>query len=455
MSLFEITENRVKLCGVTLLKIKTHKKCFLYKFLGIPVWRQFSKIGQLVHKFKTNTDFDMRKFDEEISSLIKVGKISKSKLAQDKVSYLASELYDMGGHSKCIRDLSKSLVGIYKQKLFLTRNSGTYKYARNLVSNISSYMDIESTDFSYFNFEKQVKAFAEKIIDYAPKAIMIYIHPDDAFGTAVLSYLKRTTKIKLMFFNHASHFPNLGMTFADIILEGMPTTVKVTHEKRHLYNTKIIGLQSQAKEETVYYSKKELDKLKKQMGAENDCQITMSGGSAYKFFDKDESSEYFEMILRLLQKEHNLYHVVISELNKTQEEIIDRIFSRNPKSKKRLIFIPYQTNFDKYFQCADVFIDSFPVSSALTQIDLMRNKVASVVKINKKTPEYSFHEYQMADYPYMFENVADMENAIIELLHDNKKRQEIIAKNYEFWLNTYESRLFCDRVKSVIEEKNV
>ena len=96
------------------------------------------------------------------------------------------------------------------------------------------------------------------------------------------------------------------------------------------------------------------------------------------------------MIKRLLSKEKNLKHVIISQFDKNQQKIIDEIFAGSVE-KNRLTIIPYQTEFDKYFQCADLFIDSFPVGAALTQVDLMRNKVASVVKINKDNAYFSFH----------------------------------------------------------------
>ena len=75
----------------------------------------------------------------------------------------------------------------------------------------------------------------------------------------------------------------------------------------------------------------------------------------------------------------------------------------------------------------------------------------NIVKINKETPEFSFHEYQMPDYPYMFENVEDMEKGILELLHDKEKRKEIIEKNYDFWLKTYESSIVRDKYIDIIE----
>lgn len=126
-------------------------------------------------------------------------------------------------------------------------------------------------------------------------------------------------------------------------------------------------------------------------------------------------------------------------LDKKSKTIIDNIFSYAEEERKRLIITPLSKDYEKFFQAADLYIDSFPVSSALTQIDLMRLKVASIVKINKEKPEWSFHEYMPPNYPYMFESVEDFKNGIIDLLDNPQRREALINENYNYWLNTYES----------------
>ena len=243
----------------------------------------------------------------------------------------------------------------------------------------------------------------------------------------------------------------MGISFADIVLEGSESIKQHAITKKHATRCEIIPLQSLPKDATTYYTSDQINKIKKQIGIRNEYYVTMSGGSGYKFFEAD-SSPYFEMLKSLLQKEPKLCHVVISEFNDSEQQIIDKIFENAADLRKRLLIIPYQTDFDIYFQCADVFVDSFPVSSALTQIDLMRNKVASVVKINTIKPEYSFHEYQMPGYPYMFAKVDDMEKAILDLLHNRDKREQIIAKNYDYWLKTYESSIVRDKYIKTIKD---
>ena len=47
-----------------------------------------------------------------------------------------------------------------------------------------------------------------------------------------------------------------------------------------------------------------------------------------------------------------------------------------------------------------------------------------------------------------------MQNAILDLLHDETKRKEIISKNYEFWLKTYESSVYKNKILRIINGDN-
>lgn len=453
MSLVCWKNSKFKILNITIFKLRNTSKGVRFYLFGIPCYKSTKEVSKLIAEFKLNKNFDTRKFDQQIEGFLKPYNRANLKKDNKKIGFLATEIYDTGGHTKCIKDLIVSLSNDYEQILFLSKKSASIDNAPISYNIIKKYAQIYGVDSNLLFLKEKCKDFCNKIISSNIKTLLVYIHPDDIFGTAVLAYLKNTTDIKIIYFNHASHFPVLGMSFSDIILEGMPTTEKVTHERRHFTNTKIIGLQSLPKGETIYYSNDELQNLRNNLEIKADEFVTMSGGSSYKFFDKENNSAYFEMIKNLLKKEPKLKHVIISQFNSKQNSTIRRIFSNCSELKNRIVFVPYQTNFDKYFQMADVFIDSFPVSSALTQIDLMRNKVASVVKINREIPEFSFHEYQMPDYPYMFEKIEDMERAIIELLHDENKRKVIIARNYDYWLKTYESSVVRDKYIKIIERQ--
>lgn len=451
MNIIKWKDNKLKLFNITLFKfVKNQKGIGIYLF-RIRIWNVKNKLTKLSEEISKNTNFDMKNFDDDISKLITTPTTKLSGFSDNNVAYLATELYDVGGHTKCIKSLIESFAEDYKQSLFLTRLDSTNNIAKETIKVIGKYSTIDGLNENYLFFYKQVLLLYNKIVLFGAKTLFVFIHPDDITATAVLSLIKRTTNIKIIFVNHASHYPNLGMTYADIIIEGMPSSQKITNQKRHLYNTKIMGLQSLRADETHYYSKEELTKVRDNFGIKENELMTISGGDIYKFFE-ESSSEYFEMIKELLQNKQNLKHIIMINLDKRHEQIIDNIFSDSEEERKRLIITPLSKDYEKFFQAADLYIDSFPVSSALTQIDLMRLKVASIVKINKEKPEWSFHEYMPPNYPYMFESVEDFKNGIIDLLENKQKREEIINSNYNFWLKTYESSVYIKKLLNIINE---
>jgi hypothetical protein len=91
------------------------------------------------------------------------------------------------------------------------------------------------------------------------------------------------------------------------------------------------------------------------------------------------------------------------------------------------------------------------VSSALTQVDMMRNKRPTVVKINRESALLSFHEYMPKDYPYMFDNVEDMESGILKLLYDKTEQQKFIDMLYNHYLMTFESDIVKEKYIKLID----
>lgn len=400
--------------------------------------------------------FDMSDVDNSICVLAdKIYSENKDKFKKfnnftSKVGYMASELYDLGGHTPCLVNIAEALFENKKLPLFITRLNSTNKKAPKTMKKLDACCKTDGVDFKSYKFINSLISLYNKIIDNPPNVMLLYIHQHDILATAVIHLLKKTTDMKFAFFDHATHFPNLAMTLCDIILELLPMTQKVTNKKRHLQNCTIVGLQSKKKEEVKYYSKDKINQKKTELGIKNGELLTVSGGSSYKYFEENKSSHY-EMIKNLLQKMPNLKHLAITNLTCEQKKVIDEIFKNNPNEKKRLIFHNLTPEYELLFQCADLFIDSFPVSSAMTQIDLMGMKVPTVVKINTENPTWTFHEYMPQNYPYMYEKVEDMENGISYLLSNKEERESIIQSNYEFWLKTYESDVVKEKYLKIID----
>lgn len=287
-----------------------------------------------------------------------------------------------------------------------------------------------------------------KIALERPVALFSFIHPDDLAGAFVLAMIKKYTKIKILYFHHASHFPSIGMRFSELVLEAAPLFACITKNKCKIDHVHVCGMLSKTVDAFVEISSFAIAQKREEIGICKDFLCTMSGGSSYKFFDSG-TSDYFEMVKVLLTRNHSLQHVVISEFSPEQLKVIGSIMG-DADVASRLIILPFTTDYELVFQCADVFVDSFPIGSALTQIDLMRLKVPSVVKINRENPIWTFHQYQMEDYAYMFDSIGEVICGVETLLYDKEESQRVVLENFDFYMQTYEGSVVKERLCNLI-----
>ncbi len=445
MKIVEIVDGQVKICGLSIVKIKYKKGHTKFYLCGVPLFLLKSPFDAIRADFAAGESFDVRHLDKRIDEVVATyenvdGCISNPQ----RVAFLATKIYDMGGHTKWMRDMQKTLAPRYEETLFLTTTGTSRKAAPQTLSYLQKISKIKNFRQFSCSEEKNIREIYDGIVAFAPRAIFVFIHTDDVVATAVLALIKRHTNIKVFFVNHATHRPALAMSFADLVLEETPSSAYVTQKLRKIPQTHIVGLISKPEEENPQFSAEEIVDMRQKMGIPQGKLCTLSGAASYKFFDTDNSSRYFEMVEKLLTEHPDLYHVVITEMRDFEAEFVQKMFADSPV-KERLILLPYQKNYELAFKCADLFIDSFPMSSALAFIDLMRLKVPYVVKINTENAALSFHEYQAPDFPYMYETVEQMYSGIEELLADETKRLAMVEKNYRHYLDKYEPKA-ADRI---------
>jgi len=395
------------------------------------------KLYSFERRFAKEQQNDMRYLDREIEKYALEINLPdfEDNIIDNRIAFLATELYDFGGHTEVIKNIIASLPQEYESKLFLAKKYRTFKCAPVKMMEILQYCKADGVNFGYGNDKRSLQKIFEKIVEFAPKAIFIFIHNNDVFSTALLSMLKNRTKIKVFYSDICSHQFSIGMSFADLIMEAMPSTAFITQKYRGFKNTVINGI--------CYLPREKLPVI-----AEKSCGGTISGAAAYKFFENNDSP-YLEMIERLLRKNENLRHTLITEFTPRHKKIFDSIFKHSP-AKNRIDIVKFTPNYKYLFKSADVFIDSFPVSSAFTMIDLMSLNVPFVAKINRENIAFSFHEYLTPGYPYMFENVRDMEAGIEELLSNKERRKQIAEKNFEYFLNFYEGKHYAGRLIDLV-----
>jgi len=392
--------------------------------------------------------FNNSLLDKEIENFALKLKINaKKEIKSENLAFFATEFYEQGGHGVLLRNILQNIPKNYNTKLFLTKKNKSMRISKKRMAEIANYTQIDGVDFSFLCEKRLLRQIFNKITDFSPKAIIVFMHMNDTFAAASLALLKKYTDIKILFVNFAAHHPSLGMSFADLILELSPYNAFVTQKYRNLANTHIIWLAGESEKNLPVFSEEQIKETRKKIGIPQNCVCTMTGCASYKLHS-GKKSEFLEFICKCLEKNENLYHVLITNLTDELKYIINSVF-QNSKAKNRLLILNFTANYKPLFKCADFFIDSFPISNDLTMIDLMSLKIPFVSMINRENIIQSFNEYMPKNYPYVFENLEDLEQGVHKLL-DKEERNRIAEMNYEHFLNFFEGKKVTEKILNLV-----
>ena len=166
----------------------------------------------------------------------------------------------------------------------------------------------------------------------------------------------------------------------------------------------------------------------------------------------DGDLSYFNFIKELLLENPQLKHLIMSDISNDQMLVVKNLFSNSVEAYSRLIFQPLVPEYSIYFQACDLFIDSFPVGSALTHINMMSFRKATVVKINNEQPLYSFEYYLPEDYPYANNNLEDLKLSVKKLLASEYERRKVGNDLYDYYMKTYEFYAVKNVYKKIIDD---
>lgn len=374
-----------------------------------------------------------------------------SHAANNRVGILASTIFDVGGHTECLMRFVESFHSEYELQLFLTNSNGdsrieaTTKYAY-----LETVLTITETDSGNNNFANKISHLTDSILKSKIKMVFVYMHMDDVISCAILSYLAKHTDVKIIFFNHGDHTFSLGFEFTDLIIELRKQGQYITQHYRDKFNTTIIPLQGINADKNKTYSIAELLAKKNELGLSSNDLVSLSGFSSHKVF-KDRNNSYLRYIKKLLSSEPKLKHVLVTEISSKDRKNIGTVFKGSEHLLDRLIIVDRVVEFDLLLQVGDVFIDSFPLGSALVHIDAIRNKRPTIIKKNNQNELYTFYNYLYDGYEYAIDDIDEMINRSLYLIRDQQEQKNIAAKCYAHYLDTYEFLTIKKKYKQLIE----
>lgn len=326
---------------------------------------------------------------------------------KNSVLHVATEVYNSGGHTRVIERWIESAQSDEVHSVILTKNINKegLEVLENAIQQKNGAMIKIPDDLSDIEKGLELRKIASRY-----EKIILHIHMNDvvpliAFGT-------NEFKSPVFFFNHADHRFFLGVGISDCIVNFREYGKKISKELRGSKNNFILPL---LQKEKMTIQNKNIDRLKKELNLPLDKKIIFTSGSDGKYQPllKYNFNTYIEKILNNRKDVFFLAVGGYKNLSQTQKKF-------GKERVKLLKNIPF-AKFFKYLSCADLVIDSFPMSGGVALLDaISQNKPILSMECPtgqsdfiEKSPAYCKHNDELLDKTtLMLDNEKECQNNI-------------------------------------------
>lgn len=321
------------------------------------------------------------------------------------ILHIATELYDIGGHTK----LLINWVKIDKDNLHtviltrMTENKLSTKVKEEINTNCNPIITLEGTILE--------RAFQLKQIAQKYDLIILHIHPNDIIPT--IAFSDPLFKTPILFLNHADHIFWIGISIIDCLIQIRESNIILDKERRGANFQMFLPIpvdNTQKKEKSLNFVK------------EKGQVILLSTGSEYKYKPFGE---------------HNFFEAAYKIVN-TFEKVIFFIAGVSPTCEfyqkykhPRIICLGNVTNLKDYEEFCDIYVEGFPMASFTAMLQVSKRQKYIQLMYNPADGMKLFSDKQAynLDYPKSFEEWFIQLSEVIE---SPKIRDEKMHKQYQY-----------------------
>lgn len=313
------------------------------------------------------------------------------------IIFVASTLYDTGGHSETIRIWSDLLRENHpRQLLVLTAGCGQdHHFPRlqeYLVSRGVRIIKMSPAESA----SRRVGRLKGILQDARRSVVFLFIHPDDAVAVSACGALRH--RVRFVFNNHADIDFWLGAGCFDQYVDFRRIGAEISQRQRKVRRTLVIPLTTDIG--PVRASRDDLGIPKK-------ATVSVSLGSLWKT-TAERNFCYFQAINRLLSTYPDHYHLFITTPPPRRE--LQRVLPINPDLRNRFRITGPFADVRPFYSMADFLIETFPLIGGYVRTEAAALGLPMVVFRHPYRPMFSELEVLNDDYPL----VARCEDEVVE-----------------------------------------
>lgn len=282
--------------------------------------------------------------------------IAKSVVATDLIVYVATQLYNSGGHTAVIEDFiryqpNKKHIILLTDIFDATDRAAVSKRFAELPVEIQYAPKQKSLAF-------KVNWLQKTLLQLQPSKTFLFNHYQDAVPIAAL---QPNLVPQLYFFHHADHQLCLGVHLEHTIhIDAQSFGFQQCRDKFKLKNNiywPLVARDQGARENTRIFMR-------------DGTLITCSSGSSIKFAGP-YAYEYFELLPEILATTQGK-HVHIGPMTAAALKALNKNLDKKGISRDRLIWLPWVKSLWQTVlqQNVDVYLNSFPISGGKATVEM-------------------------------------------------------------------------------------
>jgi len=306
-------------------------------------------------------NYPIRFSDVDLESKLEKLFIHSEKLEKKKnkhIIYVASTLFAVGGHSRCILNFIDNLPN-YKHTVILTRQH------KSIPDNLNKFLKEKLVDIVILDTKREILEKSSKLIAQVdsinPSKVYLFQHPDDlvplmAFG--------KNNSYEVVQYSHADHVFSLGIKYFNKQLEFRNTGALISHFGKNVMSPQIQVLPIQN-----HYETPNRIEAKKNLGFDSNQRIV----GTLTNFSKAQSFNGFPSLVDVFLKLSTTYPNCVFLIIGLNENEFKSIAGKNIQIPDNIRCLGIVINPEPYYETFDFFLEPFPVGSGLGIIEACKH----------------------------------------------------------------------------------
>jgi len=355
---------------------------------------------------------------------------SEAEPDKKRIVHLTSSVSDAGGHTEIIMnwiDLLADCGGI-DQFFVSSELYDSPPKAPNKLRSISAAVKCSQLSPKGMSPSQRVRWIYQQIMQIRPDKVILYIYPNDVFSACAVAALGDSLELTIVFYDHADHVFNVGMSFAHYVVDCRIEGARYTKWYRGIEPERIllVPLWSRPRWSPAI--------TRAALGLPEQCTVSITISSYYKL-KPDGHWDFGQAIHDLLSSEADHYHLIVGDGSESDRQVLLSRFNNAPASVcDRLIWLGRRTDIDALLNIADFLIESFPMAGGVVRVEAMLARIPIVAIRNERWPLMSETDALPQGYPLVAISNEDVVRFSRMLIADHDMRslcQEQLAKHYQ------------------------